>query len=200
MEYKSNKTIYIQNHRKPKAERKEFDFYATHPKSVISFLDEFLKGHSINTAWEPACGNGNISEVLKEYGINVHSTDLVNRGYGHAFFDFLEPQLVSPQVDAIITNPPFILAEQFIKRAIELKPKRFVIMYLKLTFLEGKKRYKLFQKYQPSEIYVHSSRQGCSPFGETDFQNGGSVAYAWYVWRTDRMGPAHPYLFWLPPN
>jgi len=196
---KSNKSFYITNHRKKEEEVSSDDFYSTHPDSIKLFLDTFLSKYKIDLAWEPACGTGNISEVLKEYGIKVHSTDLVDRGYGDAFFDFLGPQLISPQVDTIITNPPFKNAERFIRRSISLKPKRFVIMYLKLTFLESKKRYNLFKEFPPAEVYIHSSRQGCDPHGKKDFSNGGAVCFAWYVWITDK--PQHStQLFWLPPN
>jgi hypothetical protein len=59
-------------------------------------------------------------------------------------------------------------------------------MFLKLTFLEGKARYKeLFSKYPPARIYVFSERIMCAKngaFKEMIAGGGSAVAYAWYVW------------------
>ena len=60
------------------AEREEHDFYATHPDAVRALLDREKFSGDI---WENCAGQGHVSEVLKEYGYNVISTDLINRGY-----------------------------------------------------------------------------------------------------------------------
>lgn len=60
------------------AEREKNDYYATHPKA----MEQLLKYETFNkNIWEPACGEGNLSEVLKAAGYNVYSTDLIDRGY-----------------------------------------------------------------------------------------------------------------------
>ena len=71
--------------------REKDDFYATHPKTTMTFLDAFgleLDGKSI---LEPACGSGHISRVLCHYFpiSDIVSTDLVDRGYGQGGIDFL---------------------------------------------------------------------------------------------------------------
>jgi len=71
---------------------------------------------------------------------------------------------------------------------------RKVFMFLKLTFLEGKARYKeLFSKYPPQKIYVFSERLMCAKNGEfTKYDNKGqqhgAVAYAWFVWQKGWSG------------
>ena len=204
--------VYVTNHRKKKSEISPNDFYSTHSDSINTFLEEFLKKYIIYEVWEPAAGRGNISSVLQKFGIKVFSSDLISRGEnglaferdGHTIFgniDFLQQKsLPNNDIDTIITNPPFSLAEEFIRKSIELHPKLFIIMYLKLTFLEGKKRYKLFQEYPPTEVWIHSSRQNCDKNGAEEFKNGSAVAYAWFVWKMNTIRPAHPELYWLPPN
>lgn len=64
-------------------------------------------------------------------------------------------------------------------------------MFLKLTFLEGKARKKLFTKYPPKVIYVSSSRLQCAKNGDFDKYGKGvgtAVAYAWYVWQKGYTG------------
>ena len=55
------------------------DFYSTDPVSIDYLLmyEAFDKN-----IWECACGSGNLSKRLISYGYNVHSTDLVYRGFG----------------------------------------------------------------------------------------------------------------------
>ena len=69
-------------------DRVEDDYYATPPEVTKAILDiEILEGSIL----EPACGEGHISEVLKEYypTAEIISTDLVDRGYGTGYIDFL---------------------------------------------------------------------------------------------------------------
>ena len=207
---KPNKSIYIQNHRFKEKDVQPHEFYSTHPNSVETFLNYGFRGHYLDKKdvliWEPACGKGNISRTLVKNGFNVISSDLIDR-YTHltdigqiyepaSFFDF---ETIDPNVTCIMTNPPFSMAEDFIRHAYEIgNPDMWIIMYLKLTFLEGKRRYLLFKDLPLEYVYVHSSRQGCSPGGATDFGNGGAVAYAWFMWRKE--GSWTTELKWLPPN
>lgn len=164
-------------------EREENDYYATDPKTIDAL---FSVERFSQTIWEPACGEGHLSKKIEEYNKSVLSTDLIQRGgYGTGGVDFL--QTTEVWNGDIITNPPYKYAQEFVEHAIEriahsevahLK----VAMFLKLTFLEGQKRRKLFEKYPPKVVYVFSQRQKCAING--DFENTGSSAacYAWFVW------------------
>ena len=57
-----------------------------------------------------------------------------------------------------------------------------VAMFLKLTFLEGKARKELFQKYPPKTVYVSSSRIKCAMNGDFDSIGSSATAYAWFIW------------------
>lgn len=64
-------------------------------------------------------------------------------------------------------------------------------MFLKVQFLEGKERKRLFADFPPKVIYVSSSRIMCAKNGEFEKmrEGGGSaVAYAWYVWEKGYKG------------
>lgn len=108
----------------------------------------------------------------------------MDRGYGLPHIDFL---MSDRYFDGdIITNPPYKYAQQFIERALDLIPNgNKVAMFLKLQFMEGKARKKLFTLHPPKTIYVSSSRLLCAKNAEFEkmIAGGGSaVAYAWYVW------------------
>lgn len=142
-----------------------------------------------NNIWEPACGDGSLSKVFETAGYDVYSTDLVYRGYGGTL-DFF---VVNEKFDGdIITNPPYKYAKEFVEHAIDLIPDGHkVAMFLKLQFLEGKARKKLFEKYPPKIVYVSSSRLLCAKNSDFDRmrENGGSaVAYCWYIWEKGYKG------------
>lgn len=79
----------------------------------------------------------------------------------------------------IITNPPFNLALEFINKAlINVRTGGYVIMLLRLNFLESKIRKDFFNQYMPQWIFVHHKRISFTENKGTD-----SVAYAHFVWQ-----------------
>ena len=92
----------------------------------------------------------------------------------------------------IITNPPYKFAQEFVEKAISLVNEgHHVAMFLKLTFMEGQKRKKLFTQFPPKYIYVSSSRLQCAKNAEFERMKdggGGAVAYGWYIWEKGYNG------------
>ncbi len=165
-------------------ERQREDYYATEPKAV----EELLKIETFcGSILEPACGEGHISEVLKRNGYHVVSRDLVDRGYGDVA-DFLSVDNTLWNGD-VITNPPYRYAQEFVEKALQIVPNgRKIAMFLRLQFLEGKKRKELFIQTPPKTIWVRSSRLRCAING--DFAQAGSsaTAYAWFIWEKGYCG------------
>ena len=98
-----------QSGRAPLAEHRD-DFYCTPPEAVRALLKaEKFSG----TIWEPACGDGAIVNVLRDTGHRVYATDLVDRGCpdSESRVDFLMEQAPSFAIGAIVTNPPYALAQ-----------------------------------------------------------------------------------------
>ena len=134
------------------SDAEENDYYATDPHAV----EVLLQFESFdNEVWEPACGEGHISKVLERHGYNVYSSDLIYRGYGDPeSFDFLNETLENFEGD-IITNPPYGIAEDFVKQALmSVKEGHKVAMFLRFTFLGGQKRRKLFDAFPPKTVYL----------------------------------------------
>lgn len=163
-------------------ERVADDFYSTDPIAVDYLLQYETFNHNI---WEPACGTGNISKRLEDYGYNVLSTDIIDRGFGGGRIDFL--QCHKPFKGDIITNPPFNKSMEFVTKALELSDRK-VAMFLKLQFLETKKRYDHIFKDKPlARVYVFVKRIRC--FRNDVWNNDTSaVAYAWFIWDKEYSG------------
>lgn len=62
---------------------------------------------------------GHISMVLEDYLFEVESSDLFDRGFGHTGVNFLERTELFE--GSIITNPPYSLTDEFVKKAIEIQ-------------------------------------------------------------------------------
>ena len=150
--------------------------------SVESFEEPIL---------EPACGMGAISNVLSEK-YAVISTDLIQREFGGCV-DFFS---VDCPCGAVITNPPYVLAEEFIKHAKSL-PTTKIAMILKLSFLESEKRKELFadREFPLKTVYVFRKRVQMYPYGIERPKNSGTIAYAWFVWEKGYGGL--PIIKWL---
>lgn len=180
------KTLGASNH--CEEEREKNDYYATDPKAVNLLLELETFSKKI---LEPACGEGHISKVLKENNHIVLSTDLIDRGYNDNIsgntIDFLKGTICEWNGD-IITNPPYRHALEFVQKALEIIPiGNKVAMFLKLQFLEGQKRKKLFLQNPPVRVWVSSSRLKCGKNG--NFGGGSSaIAYCWFIWEKGYKG------------
>ena len=175
------KTLGASNH--TNKEREKDDYYATDPIAIdVLIRDGGVKFDK--NIWECACGGGNLSKRLKDYGYTVRSTDLIDRGYGEGGIDFLTYK--ESWNGDILTNPPYKWSQKFVEHALELIPDgKRVFMFLKLQFLEGKARKELFKRYPPKTVYVSSSRLLCAKNAEFEkMQAGGgsAVAYCWIEW------------------
>ena len=173
-------------------QRQADDFYPTPLRAVDALLavETFL-----GPVWEPACGDGAISEPFARFGYMVISSDLVNRGYGETGIDFLmEYKSRAPNV---VTNPPFKLAVPFVRKALELTTGK-VAMLLKIAFLEGQERAELFRNSPLARVHVFSQRLAFVP-GGTDparkLDGGGMMAFAWFVWEHGFVGK--PTINWI---
>ena len=169
-------------------EREADDFYPTPPYAVEELLKREVFSGNI---WECACGEGDISEVFKNKGFEVISTDLIDRGYGEQL-DFLKSDLVA---DNIITNPPYKISLDFVLKA-KLQCKSKIAMFLKTVWLESDARYEMFQdkEFPLKTIYQFSKRVSLYKNGKK-MKNSGMIAYAWYVWDKDYVGK--PTVEWI---
>lgn len=166
-------------------DREKDDFYPTPPYATNKLL-EVEAFHGLT--WEPACGDGAISKVLHDDGLSVVSSDLVPRGFGDSPVDFLD---TFRAVDNIITNPPFVLAQEFIEHAKKCADKK-IAMFLKTTFLEGARRYPMFidKEFPLARMYQFCKRVRLDKNGINTGCKSGMIAFAWFVWDKDHKGPA----------
>lgn len=137
---------------------------------------------------EPACADGQMVRPLEEFGYNVTGYDLrpgVKGGEGGV--DFLDasrfPKPIVP-FDAVITNPPFAIAEAFIRRALEVAP--VAVMLLKAQYWNTKNRKKLFRETKPFKELNLTWRPA---FLEEERGKSPLMDCMWVVWVRGHDGP-----------
>jgi hypothetical protein len=157
-----------------KHKRHESDFYPTPAECVHSLMD-FIDLPLSKPLWEPACGDGAISRTLEERGFTVISTDLrIDSGYGTGGIDFLQSERLA---DIIITNPPFNLSEDFIKKCTGIDVSVFALL-LKATYWHSYRRLSIFEQTKPAFVLPFTWRPNMCP------ERGASptMDFLWTVW------------------
>lgn len=157
--------------------RSKHDHYETPWHTLMSLLDN----HEIKyPLLEPCAGYGSVANILKLGGA-VITNDIdpdMECDYNHDYLDWTPEN----EFETILTNPPFNIAEQIIKKSIQdLEIGGEVIMLLRLDFLGTEKR-RMFWKENPAkQIYALSKRPRF-------IRSGGSNEYGWYVWENGWTG------------
>ena len=151
--------------------RNEADFYPTPPECVDALLSIWPVA---GTVWEPACGDGAICRRLAHHGVASVGSDLHDRGYGEGGVDLLAER--APLGDAIVTNPPFNIAADFIRRSASFGQP--FAMLLKATFWHAARRRELFASTGPEVVAAMLWRP---PF---DLRRGKSptMDVIWTIW------------------
>lgn len=170
--------------------RQKDDFYPT-PREAVEAL---IRAEKLPAdIWECACGDGSISEPLKTAGHNVISTDLNDWNYGTTGVDFLME--FQPLAPAVVTNPPYKLANEFVIKCMDMKLPYFA-MLLRLAFLEGKqRRAEIYNRQPPARVHVFSERLTMWRGDEEQPEgSSGFIAFAWFVWE---QGKTDTRLSWL---
>ena len=133
MAYARRKKWTLINSCRPKVER-GLDAYFTPPEAVKALMH--IERLPLSIA-DPCCGNGAILDVLKEAGHVVFGTDIVNYGWPHTVIrDYLAAPIIMGDV-AIVSNPPYRLAEKFVRKADGCQ---YHAWLLRLNFLESIRR------------------------------------------------------------
>ena len=188
-------------------DRHTSDYYVTPKQPVLDFLSQFLLIEKIDRPdrldWLDPCCGGDIeneatylSVITEEFAPKaICGIDIRKDSKADVIMDYLscEKENMSNH-DVIISNPPFYLAEEFIRKSLELvNDGGYVVMLLRLNFFGSAKRKILFEEFMPKYCFVHHKRinfipdsmkkqmreKGLKP------QSGDSIEYAHFVWQKE---------------
>jgi len=163
------------------------DLYQTPASATRALLRAERLPHYL---WEPACGRGAIVNVLRAAGHECLASDLIDYGDPTHFYrrDFLMECEAPAKCEAIITNPPYKLATEFVIHALNLVP--LVVMLLRLAFLESERRRSILDRGHLARVHVFRNRL---PMMHRDGWEGrkasSAVPFAWFDWNRNHSGP-----------
>ena len=172
------------------------DYYITPIKDIINFLkesDNHICWDTNGIILDP-CAGGDHNHTMsyptslnqwfkEEYDfldkkLDIRTIDIREDSLAGTKGDYLQMELdYKPSI--IITNPPFNIALDIIKKALQdVKDNGWVIMLLRLNFFETKDRKPFWDEYMSEYAFVHHKRMGFTDEGGTD-----SVAYMHCCWK-----------------
>ena len=139
---------------------------------------------------EPAVGDGAVISAIRErtpvddgrwISYDVRTVNAIAEF--HAQCDFLAVDVDAPyskDLTAVVTNPPYSLAEEFIRHSRALCPHADLVFLLRLAFLASAKRLPLWEDVGIPDVCVLPNRPSFTG-GGTD-----SADYAWFVWPREK--------------
>lgn len=170
--------------------RATLDYYPT-PSWAVHRLIDFCDLPS--GLWlEPCAGDGAIIKAVNDkrpditWAANEIQSEMIPKleaipnimTFGNNDF-LVAGNYVLEDLKVVITNPPFTLAMECVKKSLELGAD-YVVFLLRLNFLASKGRSQFMSEHTP-DIYVLSTRPAFTSDGQRD-----SIDYAWFVWHRDR--------------
>tara|TARA_R110002033_G_scaffold149954_1_gene186917 strand:+ start:368 stop:931 length:564 start_codon:yes stop_codon:yes gene_type:complete len=160
-------------------ERRENDAYFT-----PDWCTRVLLRHACfpnHLLWEPAAGDGAIVRNLVEAGFGVVATDINPAAKNIEKIDFFSYKEAPIGVTAIVTNPPYKIAEPFIMRSLDLMKKRrgVVAMLLRQEYDCASTRQFMFGQSLNFDMKIVLTKR---PRWVKDSSGSPRHNYAWYIW------------------
>jgi hypothetical protein len=139
-------------------------------------------------------------QVLRDHGHAVVTSDIADYGFPLDFVaDFLTTTAMPTGCEVILTNPPYQIADQFTRHALDLAPR--VYLLLRLAFLESVRRTDVLEWRGLARIHVFRNR---IPMMHRDGWTGprasSAMPFAWFVWDRDHRGPPTIHRISTQPN
>jgi hypothetical protein len=162
------------------------DLYETPPCATEALLSVERLPHRL---WEPAAGRGAIVQVMCDRGHAVVTSDITDYGFPLDFVaDFLTTTAMPTGCEAILTNPPYQIADQFTRHALDLAPR--VYLLLRLAFLESERRTDIIEHRGLRAVHLFRKRLPMMHrHGWTGREASSAMQFAWFCWDRDHRGP-----------
>lgn len=172
-----------------KEDRDPNDFYATPPGFTRLMLSMV---HFDGPVLEPAAGDGAISTVLQEHGLETVSADVAPRTETILEQDFITYPYEGGKYD-IVTNPPFKLWAEFFEKAMIIARRRIAFVAPISIMNSGGRYERIWKVWKPAHIIlapryqVIRTAKGMVP---------SQFTHVWIVW--DRENAGYTRFSWGP--
>ena len=159
---------------------KEAEAYETPRWAVEAILDREIL---TDTVIDPCVGKGILAEIACFRGYTVQCMDKHDWGYPARIGNFIADAELHVRDNAVLMNPPFSLAEDFVVRAL-VRGARKVVCFQRFAWWESAGRRGFWEKHPPNRVYICGNRASCWRFDipEDQRKSGTTTAHAWFVW------------------
>jgi hypothetical protein len=169
------------------------DYYITPVSEIKLFFEEFIKTTKIQNIDKlnvvDCCAGGDVNhpmsypEALKLFGISkIKTFDIRKDSLAENKVNYLDYKLFINPPDLIITNPPFNIALDIIKKALsDVHHNGWVIMLLRLNFFGSQQRKLFWDRFMPQYAFVHNKRMSFTENRTTD-----SIEYMHCCWKKEQ--------------
>jgi hypothetical protein len=144
--------------------RKEHDFYVE-PASCFDVLINIMGRSDFEGGiYDPAVGVGTIAAAAQRFGLRCMGSDIVDRrpkvgAFKFAVRDFLHEPTHTDVWPAVVMNPPYKTARQFIEKALrETRRSGVVAALAPVSFLASQERHAFFNGREIERVIVLSKR------------------------------------------
>lgn len=154
-----------------------------------------LQPEVTDDVWEPAVGDGRMAAELVRAGYRVRASDVHDYGWpGTEIVDFTRLEIPRPGrpasqlvvAPAVVTNPPFDLAKEFIRAALAVtRPYGGKVAILQRhEFDAPRSNWPLFERPFAAKLILPRR-----PRWSTEDKASPRFPYAWYLWDWAHEGP-----------
>lgn len=162
------------------------DLYETHPVATRTFLKQHFDKIP-ETIWECCAGRGAIVREIRQTGRTVIATDLnAHQGADEGIetaIDFLFE--LKPRASMIITNPPYKLANDFIRHALNLKCSFAGLM--PLAYLSGANRSDILKHLEICYVGIERLPMMHREGWEGNKTESSAIPFAWFVFNPEHQ-------------
>ena len=168
--------------------REDFDVYVTPDWAIARFVEDYPIAHGA-TVLDPCAANGELLTELHKLRPDLRLIAIEIRPEaepallalqaagvieGYCIGDFCALPLGEDEVDEIITNPPYNIAEAMIRTGLRVAKRSSYL--LRLNFLGAKERREFSTETRPG-LKISPNRPSFTGWG------GDACEYAWYCYR-----------------
>jgi hypothetical protein len=145
---------------------------------------------SARSVAEPACGEMHMAAAMEGYFADVRPSDIHPFSPKTPIRDWLDDDAwAEDEVDWIMTNPPFALAEDFIRRGLR-RARTGVAILVRLSFMESDGRYDLHcNPVAPLTLYAPFVERVPMFLGRYLPKKSSATAYAWLFYMKGHPDP-----------
>jgi hypothetical protein len=170
------------------------DLFDTPPKALLPLFAQEPLLAGVTSIAEPFAGKGNLVVAMRERGLEVHASDVFDRGCpGSSTLDFFEMTEPPSGCSLLLSNPPFSRAMEAIERSFVIGFD-VVIFLLKVEFLCTADRFD--RLHRPGHLRrVHVIAERLVMHDDAHLAAGGKKAapsqvHVWFVFDRHYVGPA----------